>query len=401
MRVTSFEAEDIGPFGQIKLTFATGTNPLRADTVLIVGPNGSGKTTILSAMADCFSEDGLGPDRFRSDNGRVKVVVEHMGVPIHLELRPFTAELSHPDEWTGSKNLRLQSSFRRFVDVQRKFGSTAHAFSYSYSGTRTLQIETSRDPGDFGRFADWVGDILARRDRASVKGDNTAASDLAEGLALVESFLSEVTGHRRTFDRRLDNGQIVLVSDSEEVPLDVLPEGIKSILSWIGDLLQHLYRVGSVGLRQNELPFVLLLDEIDVHLHPKWQRLIVPAIENLFPNAQIFLSTHSPFVLASATDSQIIWLDEGGVVRDDVPTGSLRGVSYPAILELMGVTELQDSETQKDLDLLDELASQVRKGNRSMSDFDLFTQRLPNTEDVALIVDFQRSQLLARAAGSN
>jgi predicted ATP-binding protein involved in virulence len=52
-------------------------------------------------------------------------------------------------------------------------------------------------------------------------------------------------------------------------------------------------------------PLILLLDEVDIHLHPKWQRLILPAVQKLLPNAQIFASTHSPFVVGSVKDAWI------------------------------------------------------------------------------------------------
>ncbi|MBK7937436.1 MAG: ATP-binding protein [Lewinellaceae bacterium] len=53
------------------------------------------------------------------------------------------------------------------------------------------------------------------------------------------------------------------------------------------------------GKWENDTPvfernFILFLDEIEVHLHPAWQRKILPAVQKLFPNAQIFISTHSP-----------------------------------------------------------------------------------------------------------
>lgn len=47
----------------------------------------------------------------------------------------------------------------------------------------------------------------------------------------------------------------------------------------------------------------LFLDEIEVHLHPAWQRRILPVVQSLFSKAQVFVSTHSPFVIASADDA--------------------------------------------------------------------------------------------------
>ena len=54
-----------------------------------------------------------------------------------------------------------------------------------------------------------------------------------------------------------------------------------------------------------ERNFILFLDEIEVHMHPAWQRKILPAVQKLFPNAQIFISTHSPFVVGSVDGAWI------------------------------------------------------------------------------------------------
>jgi hypothetical protein len=80
-------------------------------------------------------------------------------------------------------------------------------------------------------------------------------------------------------------------------------------------------------------------------------------------------------------------------VREDLPTDSLRGFTYPGILELMGIDSLQDVETQRQLGELDDVVAQVRSGTKMMADFELVAELLPQTEDVLLTVDFQRSQL--------
>ena len=54
-----------------------------------------------------------------------------------------------------------------------------------------------------------------------------------------------------------------------------------------------------------EREFDFLLDEIEVHLHPEWQRKVLPVVQKLFKNSQIFVSTHSPFVVNSVDDAWV------------------------------------------------------------------------------------------------
>lgn len=82
-----------------------------------------------------------------------------------------------------------------------------------------------------------------------------------------------------------------------------------------------------------ERSFLLLLDEVDIHLHPLWQRKVLPIVQRLFPNAQIIASTHSPFVVASVADAQIIGLGvQRGVATVEQSVASQDGESYTAIL---------------------------------------------------------------------
>jgi predicted ATP-binding protein involved in virulence len=133
-----------------------------------------------------------------------------------------------------------------------------------------------------------------------------------------------------------------------------LPDGVKSILSWLGDLLMRLDRLPWQGdLPVLERPFALFLDEIEVHLHPKWQWKVVPMLQTLFPKAQVFLATHSPFVVASASDAWIhrLELTDTGSVTVRPPLSSRVGQSHETVLaEVLGVRQLFDPETQAELD---------------------------------------------------
>ena len=96
------------------------------------------------------------------------------------------------------------------------------------------------------------------------------------------------------------------------------------------------------------LPFVLLIDEIENHLHPTWQRRIIPLLREYFPNAQIFATTHSPFVVAGLRAGQVHLLnrDENGVVRASTNSEDIVGWTSDEILRgMMGVDDPTDGET--------------------------------------------------------
>jgi predicted ATP-binding protein involved in virulence len=121
-------------------------------------------------------------------------------------------------------------------------------------------------------------------------------------------------------------------------------------MSWVADLLMRLDRIPWVdNIPPMQRSFLLLLDEIDVHLHPAWQRKVIPVVQKLFPKAQIIASTHSPFVVASAEDAHVVaFTVENGKSRLVDVFDSQKGTSYGAVLrEIFGITSEFDVLTEE------------------------------------------------------
>ena len=140
--------------------------------------------------------------------------------------------------------------------------------------------------------------------------------------------------------------------NGDSIQFDGLPDGLKSIISWVADLSLRLEAIPwEVEQDIFSQPIILFLDEVDIHLHPKWQRRILPAIQKLLPNAQIFVSTHSPFVVGSVENAWVYRLPEPGSKTDGVteiegiPSGA--GKSYRLILnEIFDIDKEFDVETE-------------------------------------------------------
>ena len=97
-----------------------------------------------------------------------------------------------------------------------------------------------------------------------------------------------------------------------------------------------------------EKPAILLIDEIENHLHPTWQRRVIPALLKHFPGLQIFATTHSPFVVAGLKAGQVHLLkrNENGDVTATTNTEDIIGWTADEILRsMMGVDEPTDEDT--------------------------------------------------------
>lgn len=114
--------------------------------------------------------------------------------------------------------------------------------------------------------------------------------------------------------RRRPRQAMVVKKGEEVVEFTQLSQGEKCYLSLICDMARRL-AIANPGLENPlEGEGIVLVDEIDLHLHPKWQSEIVPKLMDVFPNCQFFLSTHSSIVLSDLKKSQIIPISGGDKV---------------------------------------------------------------------------------------
>lgn len=103
-------------------------------------------------------------------------------------------------------------------------------------------------------------------------------------------------------------GAIIFKDEKEDkdIPLDMLSDGFKSVFFIAIDIIRRLSLAGSfenAPFYQNEA--IVLIDEIDCHIHPKWQRKLLPSLRELFPNCQFIVTTHSPYILDGISEYSI------------------------------------------------------------------------------------------------
>jgi len=170
-------------------------------------------------------------------------------------------------------------------------------------------------------------------------------------VQLLSSTLFEITGIKLQFRiERFPQISLYVIWGNTKLAFDVLPDGLRAIIGW----LVHALVMMDVWLQGQKDPTdveaIFLLDEIESHLHPAWQRKILPAFQRLFPKSQIFVATHSPFVIASLNHGWIHSLKMGanGQVIIEKPMAASKGDSYISVVEdIMGVKEWFDPETEQ------------------------------------------------------
>jgi WD40 repeat protein len=159
---------------------------------------------------------------------------------------------------------------------------------------------------------------------------------------------------------RVTDDHRVMVSAAEApagVPLELLSQGLTSLLGWVGYLCQRLKETAQ-EYESNPIPTngyaLVLIDEIDAHMHPRWQQVLVPRLKRIFPNVQFIASTHSPLIIGGLEPSEVVRFerDSTGSVQVTTPEHALKGVGAAGLLtsEMFGLASQLDAETAEALD---------------------------------------------------
>jgi energy-coupling factor transporter ATP-binding protein EcfA2 len=384
-RIESVRLVEIGPFADCEMVFQKNKNPKLAEVHIFTGGNGCGKSTVLYCLAAMFGNPAYPNQapfsealkRFRGKNSKA-IAAKFSGF---LELC-YSDRPTHPDAgvvatphhefhaFTTRMKAERKELFDLYAATQRTDWRTilANFLPLAYSGRRSFNSapelagidSNNTSPAlanhlnfeksiDFVAISKWILEIEVKEALALKRGDASKAADLRFSLDTVTQVINEITSDNLKFV--LDKNLSVLIKRGDTtLSFDVLPDGLKSIISWIADVLMRMDRLPweNPDVPLLEQPLILFLDEIDIHLHPKWQRKVLPVVQKLFPNAQIFVSTHSPFVVGSVQDAWVYKLDDAKTKQtiEGIPSGA--GTSYEVLLEeIFDVSEHYDVETQR------------------------------------------------------
>jgi predicted ATP-binding protein involved in virulence len=359
MRIKKLHLENLGVFDSLNLEFQPSKRQGIAEIIMFTGENGTGKSTLLYALASAYDSCELLRQRFRTPSEELNPLVE-----VFFEKNNETVSRCITHETIAENN--------------------EQTMAFAYSGNRALKSyqlsgiqEITESPFDnalsFINSTDsailtkWIVYNKAKEAFALMKNEHAKAEKYRTAIQHIETVISKIVGFQIEFVLETEQKfNVVLNIEGQRLELDVLPDGLKSIISWIADLFMRMDRMADDNLFL-ERHFVLFLDEIDIHLHPAWQRQILPVIQKLFPNAQIFVSTHSPFVVGSVSDAYVYKFKlEKGVSRLDSIEESKAGSSVLLVLDdIFDIDELFDIETETEFDQFYRLRDEIMNDKKN------------------------------------
>jgi len=148
---------------------------------------------------------------------------------------------------------------------------------------------------------------------AALEMDSWQVGRTAPGLAAVKAAVTSCIPHcRDVLYRAIEASVVAVLAEGRELPFRMLSHGVKNVLAMVADIAWRSFvlnpHFGEAA--PAETPGVVLVDEIDLHLHPTWQRTVVDDLRRTFPRVQFIATTHSPFIIQSLEPGELINLDE-------------------------------------------------------------------------------------------
>jgi len=231
---------------------------------------------------------------------------------------------------------------------------------YAYGATRRMGTTAMSETSEHGRT-----DSLFLDDVALLNAEEWLLQ--ADYAALVDSPSQEQARRRREQIRGILIELLPDVSDIQfvrptsstskprvevETPygwvrIQDLSLGYRALIAWVVDLAYRLFERYPESPNPLAEPAIVLVDEIDLHLHPRWQRTIMAYLTERFPNTQFIVTAHSPLIVQAATDANIVLLRrEGDHVVIDNDVEAIRGWRIDQVLtsDLFGLETARPPE---------------------------------------------------------
>lgn len=394
MILNKLQLSNFRRFQRFKLDF-------KSTISVIIGQNGAGKTTILDALAislthltgELLSEnEGYNIDAWFTKNdinnqveeGSIEVIIN---LPEMNDGKDFSIQVKKAKNQKGlTFDKKPDNVIRQFKGKIRKNEVSAIPVIAYYGVDRALEskeevksvttynpllfaYEKSLTIGSsqfFKAFERWYINEIIKENAYKIQHKNFDAT--LPGLNYIRKCLN-------TFFAEIEPeiyGNLVLLNDVATLPdfnqesnnelgiekngsllaINQLSHGERSIIGVIADIARRSFIANPK--QESETMGLVLIDEIELHLHPKWQKSFVNAFKKVFPNLALVATTHSPMVLSGLQRDSIIVLNDGQIVAsDDLP--DLYTATADEILEKLMWTGNNFNPFSKQIEELDKL----------------------------------------------
>ena len=376
--------------------------------LILTGNNGSGKTSLLEAIQtylDSVSKDNepyqsrnalmlyqgaLEQARKKNDQNQILQMEETISrCEETIENSTAGVDLEFSNETGG-----IKSAFDHGNFILAYFGATRAFHSPEPKHVEKTILKDSYGINESTRsiFLSYLLDLKMTQALAIVKKDLKKAEDIEEWFDRLQSILRDlyddpsllIEFNEETFRFSL------IVKDREPFDFNTASDGFSAILDIIIDLILRM-QLQDKRVTEFLVPGIVLIDEIENHLHLELQKKVLSILTELFPNIQFIVTTHSPFVLNSIDNATVYDLERHVLVEK-----GLSGASYSGIVEgYFRLDELSSDLRGK----LDEYRALTQKRGLDNADYmkiallETSLDEIPDYLDIAISTEYQKLKL--------
>lgn len=303
MKFESFSIQNYKCIKDLAVDCRGADGEIKQWTVLL-GENNTGKTNVLRALSYLV----VSKLDFRIEMGEERMVVGEGTTfaarghecPFRKAKQFVKSILSNGDHWNSDSRIECAKGTVSYLDLF-PYGVNRVPARVALSERESLPYKTLFTSD--ARLLD-LQEWLLQLDYSQKSGSEKSQKHLDKMHELLKSELfPEIKGFK--FGRyELENDQVSVRFETidGDMRFDELGFGYQTTLTWLTDFCKRMFELYPDAENPLQEEAVVLVDEIDLHLHPKWQRDLVPTLSKIFPNVQFIVTTHSPHVLQSMED---------------------------------------------------------------------------------------------------
>ncbi len=336
---------------------------------VLIGANGAGKSSILrilrAVMVDLVRRTQISESEwkghFEEDTVRPFLRRGTAALDARVDLISDARSFEWSFHFEAGGSQRVSWSPEAPVDVGERPPLLLALAPNRFLETAAARIDTVHDPYEaldprvslFKGFLDWFRDMESRENEIRLSQPDSAdyrEPALQAVRRAVGRFLAALPGAdfqrlriTRVGEHVPVSGLLVIEKAGLTLPLDHLSEGESTILLTIGEIAHRLAAANPEAADPLQAPGVVLIDGIELHLHPAWQRAALPALIDAFPNVQFVVTTHSPQVIGQVAGESIICLRDFAVVE----TPETFGKDSNSILEIIMGAPARDATIER------------------------------------------------------
>jgi len=339
MNINKIRITGVAGIDDIQLSFNKGMN-------IICGPNGVGKTTILESIAHTFVRNygsNVIKRNANCERGIIKSEID-TGSNIVNQTIEFSTYIPNKNTSLSITNSTLEIKQLISIKASRSFG---------YNELQSISKDVSKDSHTS------IGEIINGIRYVDIKNwfvnrylyskhEGALSKEQIENFELAKTCLS-ILNPNISFSRvSASDNEILINTPNGEIFYEYLSSGFKSVFAVIFGIIKEIeYRFQENKVLAKDFNGIILIDELELHLHPEWQERIIGILTEVFPQAQFFVSTHSPHIIQTAEPNQIIALgfdDSNKVYQRELPSTKygFQGWSIEEVLsDVMGMKDLR------------------------------------------------------------